>query len=162
MIEKPHLAETTARLTAIIHFTIPREEMPQVFGPAVGELMAGLAAQGLAPAGPVFAHHLKMSPGMFDFELGVPVGAPMAATGRILPGHWPALKVAITVHHGPYRRSPRRLGRVHGLDRSQRPRAGGGPLGMLCRSSGLIFRPRQLAHGANSTTRQIAKSGAPS
>ncbi|HEY5768935.1 MAG TPA: GyrI-like domain-containing protein [Terrimicrobium sp.] len=106
MIEKPHLAETTARLTAIIHFTIPREEMPQVFGPAVGELMAGLAAQGLAPVGPVFAHHLKMSPGIFDFELGVPVGAPMAATGRTQPGQWPALKVARTVHHGPYEGLP--------------------------------------------------------
>ena len=85
MIEKPHITETTAQLTAIIHLTIPREEMQKVFGPAIGELMAAMAAQGLAPCGPVFAHHLKMSPDTFDFELGVPVDAPIVAAGRVEP-----------------------------------------------------------------------------
>jgi effector-binding domain-containing protein len=106
MIEKPHIIETTAHLTAVIHFTIPREEMQNVFGPAIGELMAAIAAQDLAPAGPVFAHHLKMSPDIFDFELGVPVGAPIAATGGVKPGQRPAMKVARTVYHGPYEGLP--------------------------------------------------------
>jgi len=43
--------------------------MMKVFGPAVGELMATLTAQGVEPVGAVFAHHLKMSPDTFDFEL---------------------------------------------------------------------------------------------
>lgn len=47
----------------------------KVFGPAVGELMAVLAAQGVKPDGAVFAHHLKMSADTFDFELGVKVPA---------------------------------------------------------------------------------------
>jgi len=57
-----------------------------VFGPAVGELMAALAAKGVAPPGAVFAHHIKMSPDMFDFELGVKVSAPVEAAGRMKPG----------------------------------------------------------------------------
>lgn len=67
-----------------------------MFGPAIGELMAALAAQNLAPAGPVFAHHLKMPPDIFDFELGVPVGAPIAATRGVRPRQRPAMKVART------------------------------------------------------------------
>ena len=72
------------------------EEMQNVFGPAIGELMAAIAAQNLAPAGPVFAHHLKMPPDIFDFELGVPVGAPIAATRGVRPRQRPAMKVART------------------------------------------------------------------
>ena len=41
--------------------------------PGYRELMAALAAQGIAPAGPWFTHHLRMDPDTFDFEIGVPV-----------------------------------------------------------------------------------------
>ena len=62
-----------------------------VFGPAVGDLMTTLAAQGVEPVGAVFAHHLKMTPDAFDFELGVKVAAPVKAnrtrqTGRASGG----------------------------------------------------------------------------
>lgn len=106
MIDTPQIIQTAARPTAIIHFTIPREEMQNVFGPGIGELMAAIAAQGIAPAGPVFAHHLKITPGIWDFELGVPVSAPVAAAGRVKPSLWPAMKVARTVYHGPYEGLP--------------------------------------------------------
>jgi effector-binding domain-containing protein len=43
-----------------------------------------------------------MDPGIFDFEVGIPVTAPIAATGRVRPGHLPGATVARTVHHGPY------------------------------------------------------------
>jgi len=62
MLDTPQITQTTAQLTAIIHLTIPREEMQNVFGPSVAELMTALAAQGIAPAGPVFTHHLRMAP----------------------------------------------------------------------------------------------------
>jgi effector-binding domain-containing protein len=80
--------------------------MMAVFGPAVGELMAVLAAQGVEPVGAVFAHHIKMSPEIFDFELGVKVSAPVKATGRVKPGDLPAAKVAHTVYSGPYEGLP--------------------------------------------------------
>src|SRR6266851_3155594 len=98
MLATPRIIETNVQEAAIIRLTIPRSEMMKVFGPAVGELMAALAAQGVKPVDAVFAHHLKMSPDTFDFELGVQVSAPVKAAGRVKPGELPAAKVARTVY----------------------------------------------------------------
>ena len=114
MIDTPQITQTTAQLTAIIHLTIPREEMQNVFGPGVGELMATIAAQGIEPAGPVFTHHLKITPEIFDFELSVPVSGPVVARGRVKPSEWPAMKVARTVYHGPYEGLPAAWGKFMG------------------------------------------------
>ena len=102
MIDNPKIVQTTAHQAAIIRLTIPRSEMMMAFGPAVQELMSTLADQGVKPVGAVFAHHLRMPPDMFDFELGVEVSEPVKAEGRIKPGELPARKVARTVYHGPY------------------------------------------------------------
>lgn len=102
MIDTPQIAQTAAQPTAIIRLTIPREEIRNVMGPAYGELMAAVAAQGIAPAGPWFSHHLMMDPDTFDFEVGVPVTAPISAAGRVTAGQLPAATVARTVYHGDY------------------------------------------------------------
>lgn len=102
MIDPPQITQTAAQLAAVIHFTIPREEIRDVMGPGIGELMAAVAAQGIAPAGPVFSHHLRMDPAIFDFEIGLPVTAPVSATGRVKAGQLPAATVARTVYHGSY------------------------------------------------------------
>jgi effector-binding domain-containing protein len=102
MIDTPHITQTAAQQTAIIHLTIPREEIRNVMGPGLGELMAAIAAQGIAPAGPWFTHHLRMDPDTFDFEIGVPVTAPVTAAGRMKAGQLPATKVARTIFHGNY------------------------------------------------------------
>jgi effector-binding domain-containing protein len=102
MLATPEIIDTDIEDAAVICLTVPRSEMMTVFGPAVGELMAALAAQGIKPAGAVFAHHLKMSPDTFDFELGVTVSAQVKAAGRVKPGHLPAAKVARAVYSGPY------------------------------------------------------------
>jgi effector-binding domain-containing protein len=102
MLDTPQITQTAAQLTALIHLTIPREEIQNVMGPGIGELMAAVAAQGIAPVGPWFNHHLKMDPGTFDFEISVPVMTPIAATGRVKAGQLPATTVARTVYHGPY------------------------------------------------------------
>jgi effector-binding domain-containing protein len=106
MIATPRILQTKAEAAAIIHVTVLRGEMMKVFGPAVGELMAALANQGVEPVGAVFAHHLKMSPDTFDFELGVKVAAPVKVAGRVTPGELPAAKVAHTVYSGPYEGLP--------------------------------------------------------
>jgi effector-binding domain-containing protein len=106
MLATPQIITTNVRDAAVIRLTIPRSEMMTTFGSAVGELMAALAAQGVEPVGAVFAHHLKMSPDTFDFELGVTVSAPVTATGRMKPGQLPAAKVARTVYSGPYEGLP--------------------------------------------------------
>lgn len=110
MIDTPQIVQTTTQLTAFIHLIVTRAEMQEVFGPTIGELMSALAAQGIAPAGPVFTHHLRHPTDTFDFELSVAVSAPVTAAGRVQPGEWPAMRVARTVHHGPYEGLPEAWG----------------------------------------------------
>jgi effector-binding domain-containing protein len=102
MLDTPHITQTTTQLTAVIHLTIPREEIQNVMGPGISELMATIADQGIKPTGPWFDHHLKMAEDTWDFEISVPVSAPVVAAGRVKPSQWPAMKVARTVYHGPY------------------------------------------------------------
>ena len=102
MIDTPQVTTTSFQQTAVIHLTIPRNEIQRVMGPGIGELMATVAAQGIALAGPWYTHHLRMEPGVFDFEIGVPVAAPVAPSGRVKPGHLPAATVARTVFRGGY------------------------------------------------------------
>lgn len=102
MLDKPQIVRTDAQLTAIIRLTIPRVEIRNVMGPGIAELMAAVAAQGIAPGGPVFSHHLRMDPDTFDFEIGVPVTAAVSPAGRVTASQLPAATVARTVYHGPY------------------------------------------------------------
>ena len=113
MIESPQLTRFEPAPTAVIRLRIPRDQMPQVFGPAVEEIMSSLAKQGIQPAGAMFAHHFGMEPGMFDFELGVPVERPIVASGRVQPGERPAVRVARTVYQGPYEGLPEAWGKFH-------------------------------------------------
>ena len=102
MIDSPEIVQIAAQPTAIIRFTIPRSEIQHVMGPGHAELMETIAAQGIAPTGPWFTHHLRMDPETFDFELGVPISAALAAAGRVIAGELPAATVARTVYHGGY------------------------------------------------------------
>lgn len=102
MIDTPQIAQTETHPTAIIRVTIPREEIQQAMGPGYRELMDTLTAQGIASTGPWYTHHLRMDPKIFDFEIGVPVAAPVAAAGRVEPGQFPATTVLRTIYHGPY------------------------------------------------------------
>jgi hypothetical protein len=70
MIDTPHIVRASVVQAAVIHLTIPRAGIQAVMGPGLGELMAVLGRQGNPPAGPWFAHHLRMDPATFDFEIG--------------------------------------------------------------------------------------------
>lgn len=113
MIETPRITELEASPIAVIRLRIPREQMPEVFGPAVGEILSVLDAQGISPTGPIFAHHFGMHPKVFDFEIGMPVSAPVAPAGRVEPGERPPVPVAQTVYHGPYEGLPEAWGQFH-------------------------------------------------
>lgn len=102
MIDLPHLSQTMKRRTAVIRMVVPKAEIQQVMGPAIGEVIATVTAQGLIPAGPLFTHHFRLDPEVFDFEVGVPVNSSVTAAGRVVPGQLRAAKVATTVYHGPY------------------------------------------------------------
>jgi effector-binding domain-containing protein len=102
MLDTPQIVQTAAQPAAIIRLTIPRQEIRKVMGPGRRELMDAVGAQGFTPAGPWFSRHLRMDPHVYDFEIGVPVATPIAATGRVRPGQLPAALVARTVYRGPY------------------------------------------------------------
>jgi effector-binding domain-containing protein len=107
MNSTPQIVETAAQQAAVIHLTIPCAEMMTAFGPAIGELMTVLAAQGIEPVGAVFAHHFRVPTDSFDFEVGVKVTAPVTPAGRVKPGELPAAaKAARTVYTGPYEGLP--------------------------------------------------------
>ena len=102
MIDTPKIVQADAQLTAVIHFTISREELKMVMGPAITEVLEAVAAQNVGPAGPVFVHHLRMAPANLDFEVGVPVSAPFAPVGRVGASQLPAVTVARTIYYGAY------------------------------------------------------------
>jgi effector-binding domain-containing protein len=102
MLDNPYITRSDTQLTAVIHLTIPRDEIKNVMGPGIAEIMATLAAQGVNPAGPWFTHFFRMDPSMFDLEISVPVAAPVKAAGRVKPSQLTATKVARTIYHGSY------------------------------------------------------------
>ena len=102
MIDTPEIVLTEPRQAAVIRLTIPRTEIQAAVGPAIAEVMAALAAQGLAPAGAVFSHHFRMDPEFFDFEVGIPVEGIVEPSGRVKEGKLRSVKAAHTVYHGPY------------------------------------------------------------
>jgi hypothetical protein len=77
MIDPPQITQTAGLLTAFIHLTVPHGDIRKVMGPGLDEVKAAIAAQGIATTGPWFTHHLRMEPGIFDFEICVPVAAPI-------------------------------------------------------------------------------------
>ncbi len=102
MIDPPHVSQTIQRCTAVIRMVVPKAEIQRVMGAAIGEVIATVTAQGLTPSGPLFTHHFRIDPEVFDFEVGVPVKTPVTAVGRVVSGHLRAAQVATTVYHGPY------------------------------------------------------------
>jgi len=102
MIETPQIIQTIARPIAFIPVTVTWREMPATMGPGIAELLSTVRAQGIAPAGEIYTHHLRRPTETFDFEICVPVSQPITAAGRVQPGEWTAFKMASTVYHGPY------------------------------------------------------------
>jgi effector-binding domain-containing protein len=102
VLETPTIVRTEAHNTAVVRLTVARSEIQRVMGPAIGEVIAAVTAQNVAPAGPVFSRHYRMDPEVFDFEVGVPVAAVIAPAGRVQAGTLPAATVARTVYQGPY------------------------------------------------------------
>ena len=57
---------------------------------------------GVTPSGPWFSRHFKIDPAEWDFEVGVPVTAPIAPAGRVKNSALPATRVARTNYRGGF------------------------------------------------------------
>lgn len=124
MLETPHITQSTPQQAAVIHLTIPRDQIRSAMGPGIQEVIDTVVAQGIGPAGPVFSHHFSMQPDTFDFEIGVPVSRPVAPVGRVKPGELPSARVARTVLHGDYEGLPDGWGQFMAwLDKEGMPKA---------------------------------------
>jgi effector-binding domain-containing protein len=102
MLDTPKIVQTTAQPAAVIRLTIPRVEIRQHMGPAMQEVMMTVATLGLVATGPMFSHHFRVTPDIFDFEVGVPVRGTVTPTGRVVASTLPACTVARTVYRGGF------------------------------------------------------------
>lgn len=102
MLTTPRVIQITSQITAVIPLKIPNEQMRNVIGPGIRELMSVVAAQSAGPAGPWFSHHLRFDPDVFDFEISVPVSKPVEPTGRVHPSSLPGGIIVQATYTGPY------------------------------------------------------------
>ncbi len=122
MIETPQIVQSAGGLAAVIRFTIPREEIRAVMGPAIQEVIETVKKQGVGISGPVFSHHFRMDPEVFDFEVGVLTQELVAPAGRVKPGRLPTGRVIRTVYRGGYEGLPQAWGDFQGwIERNDCP-----------------------------------------
>src|SRR5262249_58196539 len=99
----PHAGGPAAKHAAALRAPVPWAAIPAGGDAAFPELFGGRAAQGVAPAGPPLIRYLVIDmAGELQLELGVPVAAPVAASGRVQPGVLPEGRYAVLRHTGPY------------------------------------------------------------
>jgi effector-binding domain-containing protein len=101
--QEPRIEERTARDYAGIQATVPMTGISAAIDEAFPELFGWLARTGAVPAAPPFLRFLVIDmEALLQIELGVPVAAPMTASGRVRPGVLPAGRYVVLRHIGPY------------------------------------------------------------
>jgi effector-binding domain-containing protein len=100
---QPQVQQRAAQHYAAIPMTVTMDTIPQAVDQAFPELFGWLAAQGLEAAGPPFIRYLVIDMAAeLKIELAVPVGRPVAGSGRVQPGVLPEGRYAVLRHTGSY------------------------------------------------------------
>ncbi len=103
MSHEPQIQTRAAQHYAAIPATVTMDGIAAAVDDAFPELFGWLAGQGIAPVGPPLIRYLVIDmAGELQIELGVPVAAPVTASGRVQPGVLPEGKYAVLRHTGPY------------------------------------------------------------
>jgi len=103
MSHEPQIQTRAAQHYAGIPATVAMNRISAAVDEALPELFGWLAGQGIAPAGPPLIRYLIIDMlGELQIELGVPVAAPITASGRVQPGVLPEGSYAVLRHTGPY------------------------------------------------------------
>jgi effector-binding domain-containing protein len=103
MTHQPQVQARAAQPYAGIPATVTMDTISTAVDSGFAELFGWLASHGIASAGPPFIRYLVVDmAGDLQIELGVPVSAPIAGSGRIKPGVLPAGRYAVLRHTGPY------------------------------------------------------------
>jgi effector-binding domain-containing protein len=103
MSHEPQIQARAAQHYAAIPATVAMSRISAAVDEAFPELFGWLAGQGIAPVGPPLIRYLVIDmAGELQLELGVPVAAPVTASGRVQPGVLPEGRYAVLRHTGPY------------------------------------------------------------
>jgi effector-binding domain-containing protein len=103
MSNEPQIQARAAQHYAAVPATVTVDGISAAVDDALPELFGWLAGQGIAPAGPPLIRYLVIDmAGELQIELGVPVAAPVAASGRVQPGALPEGRYAVLRHTGPW------------------------------------------------------------
>jgi effector-binding domain-containing protein len=88
--------------TAVVRVTTDPQGIGTAMGEALPRAFAAVATAGGHPAGPPFTKYTAYSETSVEFETGVPVAAPFAASGDVVPGELGGCDAAVGMHVGPY------------------------------------------------------------
>jgi DNA gyrase inhibitor GyrI len=103
MSQEPQIQARAAQHYAAIPATVAMSRISAAVDEAFPELFGWLAGQGIAPVGPPLIRYLVIDmAGELQLALGVPVAAPVTASGRVQPGVLPEGRYAVLRHTGPY------------------------------------------------------------
>ena len=103
MSHEPQIQDRPAQHYAGIPVTVTMDGLSAAVDSGIPELFGWLATQGIAPAGPPFIRYLVIDmAAKMQIELGVPVAAPVTASGRVQAGSLPEGEYLVLRHTGPY------------------------------------------------------------
>ena len=103
MDQEPQVQERAAQEYAGIKATVTMESIGSAVDQALPELFGWLAGKGIPPAGAPFIRFLVIDmDAELQIEMGVPVSAPVGASGRVQPGVLPSGRYVVLRHIGPY------------------------------------------------------------
>jgi len=96
------LVEQQARPTLAVRTRSAVERLPQVLGPAWGQVMARAGKAGAAPSDAPYVAYHNMDMQDLDLEIGCAFAQPLAGEGDVRAGEIPAGKAVQCIHVGPY------------------------------------------------------------
>jgi effector-binding domain-containing protein len=103
MSHEPQIQARAAQHYAAIPVTVSMDGISGAVDSAFPELFGWLGGNGITASGPPFIRYLVVDmAAQLEIELAVPVGAPVAGSGRVRPGVLPEGTYAVLRHTGPY------------------------------------------------------------
>src|SRR5262249_48917088 len=103
MSHEPQIQTRAVQHYAAIPATVALDGISAAVDDTLPALFNWLASQGIAPAEPPLIRYLVIDMAKeLQIELGVPVAAPVTASGRVQPGVLPKSRYAVLRHTRPY------------------------------------------------------------
>jgi effector-binding domain-containing protein len=96
------IVELPPRPAAVVTAEVPLDGLTDFFGGAFSTVMAAVAEQALAPAGPPFAYYPAAPTDVVQVTAGFPVTGTVSEAGEVRPFTLPGGRAVVAMHVGPY------------------------------------------------------------